>query len=216
MGYPRLGCVTHVLPRGGGPAAPGSCITAARAGVVRSPGPVLDWCPDILPCPAPESRNVEEVCRFPELPARKPLTYQAKQLIAREIEVEKMRRVEALARARDGPQVSAPRGWQGRAPRVHAPGRGPAWSALTVLDFLQVDGGPLGGTGGTGVQPPAPCSHKQRLECVLKGAALEEQVPVDVGAGPGGQRVGPGGCGPGELGWAGSEPWSSGSLCSAR
>ncbi|XP_010833619.1 PREDICTED: chromosome transmission fidelity protein 18 homolog, partial [Bison bison bison] len=49
--------------------------------------------------------NVEEVCRFPELPARKPLTYQAKQLIAREVEVEKMRRVEASARARDGPQV---------------------------------------------------------------------------------------------------------------
>nr|XP_051697419.1 chromosome transmission fidelity protein 18 homolog [Oryctolagus cuniculus] len=49
--------------------------------------------------------NVEEVCRFPELPARKPLTYQAKQLIAREIEVEKMRRAEAVARAADSPQV---------------------------------------------------------------------------------------------------------------
>lgn len=53
-------------------------------------------------------RNVEEVCRFPELPARKPLTYQAKQLIAREIEMEKMRRAEALAWARGGPQVSLP------------------------------------------------------------------------------------------------------------
>ena len=52
---------------------------------------------------------MEDVCRFPELPTRKPLTYQAKQLIAREIEVEKMRRVEALARARVGPQVSPPR-----------------------------------------------------------------------------------------------------------
>jgi chromosome transmission fidelity protein 18 len=51
---------------------------------------------------------VEEVCRFPELPARKPLTYQAKQLIAREIEVEKMRRAEAVARAGVGPQVSPP------------------------------------------------------------------------------------------------------------
>lgn len=55
-------------------------------------------------------RNVEEVCRFPELPARKPLTYQAKQLIAREIEMEKMRRAEALALARGGPQVSLPLG----------------------------------------------------------------------------------------------------------
>lgn len=40
-------------------------------------------------------RNVEAVCRFPELPARRQLSYQAKQLIAREIELEKMRRAEA-------------------------------------------------------------------------------------------------------------------------
>uniref|UniRef100_A0A8B9QMG7 Chromosome transmission fidelity protein 18 homolog n=1 Tax=Apteryx owenii TaxID=8824 RepID=A0A8B9QMG7_APTOW len=45
--------------------------------------------------------NVEDVCRFPDLPARRQLTYQAKQLIAREIELEKMRRTEALLQARD-------------------------------------------------------------------------------------------------------------------
>ncbi|XP_078414773.1 chromosome transmission fidelity protein 18 homolog isoform X2 [Cetorhinus maximus] len=45
--------------------------------------------------------NMEDVCRFPDLPARKPMTYQAKQLIAREIELEKMRRVEALLNARN-------------------------------------------------------------------------------------------------------------------
>ncbi|XP_075686704.1 chromosome transmission fidelity protein 18 homolog isoform X2 [Rhinoderma darwinii] len=45
--------------------------------------------------------NVEDVCRFPELPVRKPLTYQAKQLIAREIELEKMRRSEAFQQARN-------------------------------------------------------------------------------------------------------------------
>nr|XP_058894449.1 chromosome transmission fidelity protein 18 homolog isoform X1 [Kogia breviceps] len=90
--------------------------------------------------------NVEDVCRFPELPTRKPLTYQAKQLIAREIEVEKMRRVEALAQARVSPQV---------------------------------DRGPLGGTGEKGAQPSAPCSHEQRLECILKRAALEEQPERD-------------------------------------
>ncbi|XP_009067503.1 PREDICTED: chromosome transmission fidelity protein 18 homolog, partial [Acanthisitta chloris] len=44
--------------------------------------------------------NVEAVCRFPELPARRQLSYQAKQLIAREIELEKMRRMEALLQAR--------------------------------------------------------------------------------------------------------------------
>lgn len=93
--------------------------------------------------------NVEEVCRFPELPARKPLTYQAKQLIAREVEVEKMRRVEASARARDSPQVDG----------------GP--------------GGPPGSSGEKELQPPAPCNHKQRLECILKRAALEEQPERD-------------------------------------
>ncbi|XP_048408512.2 chromosome transmission fidelity protein 18 homolog isoform X2 [Stegostoma tigrinum] len=45
--------------------------------------------------------NIEDVCRFPDLPARRPMTYQAKQLIAREIELEKMRRVEALLNARN-------------------------------------------------------------------------------------------------------------------
>lgn len=50
-------------------------------------------------------RNVEELCRFPELPARKPLTYQAKQLIAREVELEKLRRAE-VARVGKGNQVS--------------------------------------------------------------------------------------------------------------
>ncbi|XP_078273779.1 chromosome transmission fidelity protein 18 homolog [Rhinoraja longicauda] len=45
--------------------------------------------------------NVEDVCRFPDLPARRPMTYQAKQLIAREIELEKMRRLEALLNARN-------------------------------------------------------------------------------------------------------------------
>lgn len=65
----------------------------------------VDWYPGIL---LYLGRNVEEVCRFPELPARKPLTYQAKQLIAREIEMEKMRRAEALAWTGGGPQVSLP------------------------------------------------------------------------------------------------------------
>lgn len=62
----------------------------------------------LVSCLTHLGRNVEEVCRFPELPARKPLTYQAKQLIAREIEMEKMRRAEALAWTGGGPQVSLP------------------------------------------------------------------------------------------------------------
>ncbi|KAB0401636.1 hypothetical protein E2I00_007294 [Balaenoptera physalus] len=53
-----------------------------------------------------------------------------------------------------------------------------------LLDILApklrpVDGGPLGGTGEKGAQPSAPCSHEQRLECILKRAALEEQPERD-------------------------------------
>ncbi|XP_038618560.1 chromosome transmission fidelity protein 18 homolog isoform X1 [Tachyglossus aculeatus] len=51
--------------------------------------------------------NVEAVCRFPDLPARKRLTYQAKQLIAREIELEKMRRAEAAVQARNPSRPTA-------------------------------------------------------------------------------------------------------------
>ncbi|XP_051789292.1 chromosome transmission fidelity protein 18 homolog [Erpetoichthys calabaricus] len=45
--------------------------------------------------------NVEELCHFPNLPPRRQMTYQAKQMIAREIEVEKMRKMEALIQARN-------------------------------------------------------------------------------------------------------------------
>ncbi|KAM5227317.1 LOW QUALITY PROTEIN: chromosome transmission fidelity protein 18 homolog [Ctenodactylus gundi] len=100
--------------------------------------------------------NVEELCRFPELPARKPLTYQAKQLVAREIEVEKMRRAEALAQARE-----APRGNLGAA----GPGGAP--------------GGPQRGSGDTGVLRTAPRNHEQRLEHIMKRAGLEEQPERD-------------------------------------
>ncbi|XP_004873895.1 chromosome transmission fidelity protein 18 homolog isoform X1 [Heterocephalus glaber] len=96
--------------------------------------------------------NVEEVCHFPELPARKPLTYQAKQLIAREIEVEKMRRAEALAHARVGPQVD-----QG------APG----------------PEGLFSGSRDKEVRQPALRNHEQRLEHIMKKAALEEQPERD-------------------------------------
>lgn len=81
---------------------------------------------------------MEEICHFPELPARKPLTYQAKQLIAHEIEMEKMRRTEALARAGDSPQVSCPGSGPEPGPRQEGcrkgpcPWSGPAQSAFTT------------------------------------------------------------------------------------
>uniref|UniRef100_F7IHX8 Chromosome transmission fidelity protein 18 homolog n=1 Tax=Callithrix jacchus TaxID=9483 RepID=F7IHX8_CALJA len=96
--------------------------------------------------------NVEELCRFPELPARKPLTYQAKQLIAREIEVEKMRRAEASAQAGNSPQVD---------------GSPPGLKGL------------LGGSGEKGVRRPAPRNHEQRLEHIMRRAAPEEQPERD-------------------------------------
>ncbi|KAG3259252.1 chromosome transmission fidelity protein 18 homolog [Ictidomys tridecemlineatus] len=96
--------------------------------------------------------NVEEVCRFPDLPARKPLTYQAKQLIAREIEVEKMRRAEAFA-------------WAGHSSQVDQHPPGPE--------------GLLGCSGGEAVKPFVPCNHKQRLEHIMKRTGLEEQPERD-------------------------------------
>lgn len=148
-------------------------------------------------CANSESRNVEEVCRFPELPARKPLTYQAKQLIAHEIEMEKMRRAEALARAGDSRQVSLP-GLRARArPRRAGLLEGTLsleWPCAVSLRhlFLQAEEGPQGVAGEKGMQPPASRSHEeQRLERILKKAALEEQVQ-GVGVGVGGRRVGMG------------------------
>ncbi|XP_052051853.1 chromosome transmission fidelity protein 18 homolog isoform X1 [Apodemus sylvaticus] len=96
--------------------------------------------------------NVEEVCRFPELPARKPLTYQAKQLIAREIEMEKMRRAEALA-------------WAGGRPQADQGPSGPA--------SLQTD------SGEKGTRQPAPRNHEQRLEHIMKRTAVQEQPERD-------------------------------------
>uniref|UniRef100_H0WNH7 Chromosome transmission fidelity protein 18 homolog n=1 Tax=Otolemur garnettii TaxID=30611 RepID=H0WNH7_OTOGA len=95
--------------------------------------------------------NVEDVCRFPELPTHKPLTYQAKQLIAREIEVEKMRRAEAVARGGNSPQVDrSPPGPEG------------------LLE---------GSVGKDLCQPTLP-NHKQRLEHIMR-TAREEQPERD-------------------------------------
>ncbi|XP_004705842.1 chromosome transmission fidelity protein 18 homolog [Echinops telfairi] len=95
--------------------------------------------------------NVEDICRFPELPARKPLTYQAKQLVAREVELEKMRRVEALALTAQGPAAD------GGPPGTKGPVRGKE----------------------KGVQPPAPRNHEQRLEHIMSKATFEEQPERD-------------------------------------
>ncbi|KAM8843067.1 chromosome transmission fidelity protein 18 homolog isoform 2-T2 [Synchiropus picturatus] len=51
--------------------------------------------------------RVEEVVRFPGLPPRRQLTYQAKQTISREMEQEKMRRAEQMLLRRNPPQVTA-------------------------------------------------------------------------------------------------------------
>ncbi|XP_074742288.1 chromosome transmission fidelity protein 18 homolog isoform X2 [Strix uralensis] len=88
--------------------------------------------------------NVEDVCRFPDLPARRQLTYQAKQLIAREIELEKMRRTEALLQARN---------------LSEEPGNG------------------LGERGDTG--PVVPPNHQQRLEHIVRRAAVEDKPETD-------------------------------------
>ncbi|KAJ6653729.1 hypothetical protein lerEdw1_008755 [Lerista edwardsae] len=97
--------------------------------------------------------NVEEVCRFPDLPIRKPLSYQAKQLIAREIELEKMRRTEAVLQARNSHQA-------------------------VELGPLAKGGDPK-----PSAEPAAPKpwvqNHEQRLEQIVKRATFHEKPETD-------------------------------------
>ncbi|XP_056391327.1 chromosome transmission fidelity protein 18 homolog isoform X2 [Hyla sarda] len=95
--------------------------------------------------------NMEEVCRFPELPARKQLTYQAKQLIAREIELEKMRRSEAFQQARNAGKDKTDK--TEAKPDTEAAAKPPA--------------------------KPAALNHEQRLESILKKATYEEKPEKD-------------------------------------
>ncbi|XP_041893299.1 chromosome transmission fidelity protein 18 homolog [Corvus kubaryi] len=85
--------------------------------------------------------NVEAVCRFPALPARRQLSYQAKQLIAREIELEKMRRTEARSLGQD-------------------PGNG----------LGEERGDP---------EPAGSPNHQQRLEHIVRRAALQDKPETD-------------------------------------
>ncbi|XP_060116875.1 chromosome transmission fidelity protein 18 homolog [Heteronotia binoei] len=94
--------------------------------------------------------NVEEICRFPELPARRPLTYQAKQLIAREIELEKMRRTEAALRTRNSNQE----------PAVSQPAKEGGQKPCTKTES-QVR------------------NHEQRLDAIVKRATFEEKPETD-------------------------------------
>lgn len=139
-------------------------------------------------CLAPSlSRNLEEVCRFPELPARKPLTYQAKQLIAREIEMEKMRRAEALARNGDSPQVSPPLAWGRAGPRRADPALGMALPSQLSSHPLPAGGwqspqgqgltGGCWGERGTATHPTQPRA--------AAGAHPEESSPGGPGLGAG-------------------------------
>lgn len=87
----------------------------------------------------PPYRNVEDVCRFPDLPARKQLTYQAKQLIAHEIEMEKMRRTEAVLQARNLNEVGKEGVgcWGGAAPA--GPGLGCRWAVGSWIGLLRLE-----------------------------------------------------------------------------
>ncbi|KAM8960370.1 LOW QUALITY PROTEIN: chromosome transmission fidelity protein 18 homolog [Pelodytes ibericus] len=96
--------------------------------------------------------NVEDVCRFPELPTRKPLTYQAKQLISREIELEKMRRSEAFQQARNLGRESSARETEKT-----------AGEKIPPKDTLK--SGSL--------------NHEQRLENIMKKTSFEERPEKD-------------------------------------
>ncbi|XP_069590725.1 chromosome transmission fidelity protein 18 homolog isoform X1 [Ranitomeya imitator] len=96
--------------------------------------------------------NVEDVCRFPELPARKQLTYQAKQLIAREIELEKMRRSEAFQQARN--------------------------TGKDDVSNKSVEG-PVKGSDVKPTGKAAVLNHEQRLENIMKKTTFEEKPEKD-------------------------------------
>ncbi|KAM4697486.1 chromosome transmission fidelity protein 18 homolog isoform 2-T2 [Rhinophrynus dorsalis] len=98
--------------------------------------------------------NVEEVCRFPDLPARKQLTYQAKQLIAREIELEKMRRTEAFQQAKNAARQET--------------------VTTTKSGNITEEKNAAKNTLKTGK-----LNHEQRLENIMKKAAFEEKPEKD-------------------------------------
>ncbi|XP_007904293.2 chromosome transmission fidelity protein 18 homolog isoform X1 [Callorhinchus milii] len=93
--------------------------------------------------------NVEEISRFPDLPTRRPMTYQAKQLISREIELEKMRRSEALLLTRN----------------------------VNKKDDVEVKGQP--GDGKKHSSKPSRKNHAQRLETVLQSVIVEVKPELD-------------------------------------
>ncbi|XP_075035376.1 LOW QUALITY PROTEIN: chromosome transmission fidelity protein 18 homolog [Mixophyes fleayi] len=95
--------------------------------------------------------NVEDVCRFPDLPARKQLTYQAKQLISREIELEKMRRSEAFQQARNVGRDSN--------------------NKLENNANEKMDTKPTA--------KPGTLNHEQRLENIVKKTTIEEKPEKD-------------------------------------
>ncbi|XP_069503370.1 chromosome transmission fidelity protein 18 homolog isoform X2 [Ambystoma mexicanum] len=95
--------------------------------------------------------NVEDICRFPDLPARKQLTYQTKQLIAREIELEKMRRTEAHQLARNANQAT------------RNPQEVPKSMSLKSKALPK----------------PVVRNHEQRLEGIIKKATFEERPETD-------------------------------------
>ncbi|XP_030068799.1 chromosome transmission fidelity protein 18 homolog [Microcaecilia unicolor] len=96
--------------------------------------------------------NVEDVCRFPDLPTRKQLSYQAKQLISREIELEKMRRIEALQQARTA-------GW--------------------AENSTEVPQNTKEKNSGKGQPKSSIQNHEQRLENIMRKAAFEEKPETD-------------------------------------
>ncbi|KFO95521.1 Chromosome transmission fidelity protein 18, partial [Calypte anna] len=97
------------------------------------------------------------VGRSPELPARRQLSYQAKQLIAREIELEKMRRMEALLQARNLSQVGEEGSWGGCGAKC-------------------LGGGSSEGEKQGGGRASVPPNHQQHLESIIWRAKVEDKV----------------------------------------
>ncbi|XP_063041497.1 chromosome transmission fidelity protein 18 homolog isoform X2 [Engraulis encrasicolus] len=97
--------------------------------------------------------NVEEVVRFPGLPPRRQLTYQVKQLIAREIELERMRRTERAQLRRN------------------ANTRGDPQEVMSQPQAAKVEK--------QEVKRVTSKNHQQRLENIVKQAVVETRPEMD-------------------------------------
>lgn len=109
-------------------------------------------------------RRVEEVVRYPSLPPRRQLTYQAKQTISREMEQEKMRRAEQLIQQRNPAAVRHTQRWRSTG-AAHAARQDACLFSVVQKPEEKKKRGPTPTT-----------NHQQRLENIVRQTRVEARV----------------------------------------